>query len=381
VTENPPEVPASPGQTCVQCSKPLEDGWEYCPACGTKTVPLSTPSAIDAYVQNKVNLAISSRLTDQASLVREIGDKAEDIVWKRLKQYGVLFGLLLAGILGFIAFLGIKTLDDVSKRIEPILSAAEQRAQAVKGTTEETAARVEAVKASLDQLSRDVAAQTQRVAEKGGEISNKLDSLNAAADKAQKRAEQYQARAEELSQNVEAMTKGLETRVEQVSKQIEDVSIRKAYPSLGQQFFVTYNGERWKDKAEKGQAELWFNIYLHPLVLGEIFPEQLKKLMEDVKRQNVTPLLGMFGIGGPYSTSFSALGDTTANTALFYFNKELTPIAMTVGSIVSEDLSIKGLKPTFVDPSSLRKEDMRRFVIEQSGLDLQLYVYQTAAKQ
>jgi hypothetical protein len=341
---------------------------------------LSTPSAIDAYVQNKVNLEISSRLTDQASLVREIGDKAEDIVWKRLKQYGVLFGLLLAGILGFIAFLGIKTLDDVSKRIEPIVSAAEQRAQAVKGTTEETATRVEAVKASLDQLSRDVAAQTQRVAEKGGEISNKLDSLDAAADKAQKRAEQYQARAEKLSQNVEAMTKGLETRVEQVSKQIEDVSIRKAYPTLGQQFFVTYNGERWKDKAEKGQTELWFNIYLHPLVLGEISPEKLKKLMEDVKRQNVTPLLGIFGIGGPYSTSFSALGDS-ADTALFYFNRELTPIATTVCGIVSEDLSIKGLKPTFVDPSSLRKEDMRRFVIEQSGLDLQLYVYQTTAKQ
>jgi predicted nucleic acid-binding Zn-ribbon protein len=117
----------------------------------------------------------------------------------------------------------------------------------VKRTSEETAARVEAVKDSLDQLSRDVVAQTQRVAEKGGEISEKLDSLDAAANEAQKRAELYQARAEELSQHLESMAKGLETRVEQVSKQIDNVSIRKAYPTLGQQFFVTYNGERWKD--------------------------------------------------------------------------------------------------------------------------------------
>jgi hypothetical protein len=41
------------------------------------------------------------------------------------------------------------------------------------------------VKASLDQLSRDVDAQTKRVAEKGGEISQKLEILDAAANEAQ----------------------------------------------------------------------------------------------------------------------------------------------------------------------------------------------------
>ena len=122
------------------------------------------------------------------------------------------------------------------------MSAAEQRAQTVKQTSEETAARVEAVKGSLDQLSRDVASQTRRVAEKGGEISQKLDSQDAAADNAEKRGELYQARADEVSRNLESMTKGIESRVEQVSKQIDNVSIHKAYPTLGQQFLSPIMG-------------------------------------------------------------------------------------------------------------------------------------------
>ena len=111
-----------------------------------------------------------------------------------------------------------------------------------------------------------MASQTRRVAEKGGEISQKLDSLDAAADNAQKRGELYQARAEEISRNLESIAKGLESRVEQVSKQIDNVAIRKAYPTLGQQFFVTYNGERWRDKAEKDPNETWLNIYLQRLM-------------------------------------------------------------------------------------------------------------------
>jgi hypothetical protein len=110
--------------------KAAVEGGEFCPFCGTKTVPSSTTPAIDTYIHNKVNLELSSRLKDQSGLVREIGDQAEDIVWKRLKRYGVIFGALLSCILGFIAFEGIRTLDDVSKRIEPVVSADEQRAQA-----------------------------------------------------------------------------------------------------------------------------------------------------------------------------------------------------------------------------------------------------------
>lgn len=71
---------------CAICSKPLVNQGAFCAFCGTKIIPSSTISAIDAYVQDKVNLALSGRLKDQSSLVRELGDKAEDIVWKRINR-------------------------------------------------------------------------------------------------------------------------------------------------------------------------------------------------------------------------------------------------------------------------------------------------------
>jgi uncharacterized Zn finger protein (UPF0148 family) len=151
---------------CIACSKPLVEGGEFCPFFGKKVASSSTTSAIDSYIQNKVNLELSTRLKDQSSLVREIGDKVEDVVWKRFTHYGVMAGVVLSCILGLIAFVGIKTLDHVSKRIEPVVAAAEQRAQAAKRTIDEAASKVDSVKASLDNLSQDVETQTKRVAEK-----------------------------------------------------------------------------------------------------------------------------------------------------------------------------------------------------------------------
>lgn len=362
-------------ETCVACSKPLVEGGDFCPFCGTKVFPSSTTSAIDSYIQNKVNLELSTRLKDQNSLVREIGDKAEDIVWKRLTRYGILAGALLSCILAFIAFLGIKTIYDVSKRIEPLVTAAEQRIQGAKRTIDETASKTDSLKVSVDQLSRDVETQTKRVAESGGEISQKLKSLDTAANDAQKRVAQYQARSQEVSQRLEGMTKGLENRVELVSKQVDNVSIRRAYPNLGQQPFVTFDGTRWKDPAEKGPNERWVNIVISTLAVSEVSPEQLEKLMTDLKHSNFTPLLGSFGVGGPYYSGFGALGDSSNETAVFYFRKDSEQMAAVLCTIVSKDLSIKGLKPKFVDPAAFGRDDMRGFVIEHSGLDVQLSVF------
>jgi hypothetical protein len=245
-------------ETRAACLKPLVDGGDFCAFCGTRRTPLLTTTAIDVYVQNRLNLEMSNRLKDQASLVREIGDKAEDVVWKRLK----LFGALLTVILGFIAFIGIKTLDDISKRIEPIISAAEQRAQAAKRTIEETAARVNSVKVSVDQLSTAVDGQKRRVAESGGEIAQKLRGLDATATDAQRRGELYQARSEELARRFEAMETALESKATEVSKQVDNVSIRQAYPTLGQQRFVTYSNAPWKGLAGKVPNDKWINIFI-----------------------------------------------------------------------------------------------------------------------
>src|SRR5271154_4059049 len=100
--------------TCPVCSKPLVKDGEFCPFCGTRRSAFSTIAASHSYIQSQLNLALSKRLEDQKNVVREIADQAEDVIWKRLK----LFGLLLTVIFGLTAFFGIRTVNDLSKRIE-----------------------------------------------------------------------------------------------------------------------------------------------------------------------------------------------------------------------------------------------------------------------
>ena len=317
--------------------------------------------------------ALSDRLKDQSSLVREIGDKAEDVVWSRFKRYTVIFGVLLTVILGFVAFVGIRTLDDVSNRIEPVVKAAEQRALVAKQTIEETAIKVDAVKASLDELSRDVDAQTKRAVEASGEISRKLESLETAANEAQKRGETYRARSEELSARLEAMEKSLETKVAQVSKQVDNVTIRQAYPTLGEQKFITFQSGRWKGKQEKAPTDRWINIYIAPTAVGNFSPDQLEKLVAELKNSGYTPLLGMFGVGGPYASGFGPLGNSS-KTTVFYFQNDAKQMAIEVSEIVSRTLSIKPLEPQFVNVASFGEGDDRKFLLENAGLDMQLYI-------
>ncbi len=365
MSESPTEAPASLSKNCVACSAPLVEGGKFCPNCGTRVVPASMTSAIDAYIQNKVNQELSSRLKDQDSLVREIGDKAEDVVWRRLKQYGVIIGGSSVIILALIAFVGIKKLGDVQEgvqqavtaRLEPVVSAAEQRAQAAQRTIDTTATRIDAVNASLDRLSHDVDAQTQRVAEKGNEISQKLENLDATANS--------------MSEKLSAAEKALESRVEQISKQADIVSINQAYPTLGQPRFVTYEGRPWKGAAAKGPNEKWINIYVDPLSMGNFSKDQFQQLIGELKSAGYTSLPGMFGVGGPTTAGLGALGDSYG-TALFYFKRDAQHMAQEASDIISRVLSIKSLKPTFVDPSAFPNIVLRRFVIENSGLDLQL---------
>jgi hypothetical protein len=79
----------------------------------------------------------------------------------------------------------------------------------------------------------------------------------------------------------------------------------------------------------------------------------------------------MFGIGGPYSTSFGAfLG--TVGTGVIYFQASSQQMAVEVGGIVSRILSIRAIEPKLLDASTLLGADEEKFVIENSGLDMQI---------
>ena len=50
------------------------------------------------------------------------------------------------------------------------------------------------------------------------------------------------------------------------------------------------------------------------------FQDQLKTLMDELKTLGYTPLLGMFGVGGPYGSGYGPLGDAvTPRATVFYF--------------------------------------------------------------
>jgi hypothetical protein len=334
----------------------LSEGWEFCPHCGTQILPASTISGIDAYIQNKLTLELSNRLKDQSSIVRELADKAEDTLGNRIKRYTIILGIALA-ILGYF---GLKPLYDIYAQIKPMVSSADHQIQGLTQAISKIASEVTVIKATADHLSSDADDQARRVAQKGSEISEKLQSLDRSATA--------------LSTRLDAMEKSLEPRVEQLSKQVDNVTIRQAYPTLGQPKFVTYNGGGWKGKAAKEADEKWINVYIDVTSTGDFNPEQIEKLMEAFKKAGYTPLLGMFGIAGPYAGGFGNFGNpANGATTVFYFNRNSEQMAHDVAVIASKTLSVGPVKPQLVDPSTL-SEDLA-FVIENSGLDLQLYLF------
>ena len=130
--------------------------------------------------------------------------------------------------------------------------------------------------------------------------------------------------------------------------------------------------------AGKNANEKWLNIFIDPLTIGEYSPNQITALMEELKKAGYTPLPGMFGIGGPYSGSYGALGNSPEAT-VFYFRHDAEQMAVEGAAIASKILSIKALKPTFVDLSTLGRDEA--FVIENSGLDLQLYLLRSQSQR
>jgi hypothetical protein len=93
--------------------------------------------------------------------------------------------------------------------------------------------------------------------------------------------------------------------------------------------------------------------------------------VEDLRKAGYTPFLGMFGVGGPYFENFGSFGNY-AETSIFYFNRGTKQMVVDVAALVSKDISIKAVDH-FVDLAGFR--DDRKFVVENAGLDLQLYLY------
>jgi macrodomain Ter protein organizer (MatP/YcbG family) len=362
--DTPPAVPTVAARTCQNCSKPLVDGGEFCPFCGERTIDESTASTIDAYIRTKLDQEIARRFTDQTTMIREIGDKAEDVVWRRVKVY-TLFAIILLALCGFW---GWRNIDDVSKsigktlsdRVEPLIKSSEQKAEAAQSAGSDAEAKAESVRRSLDNLATDVDEQVKRITARSGDISTKL--------------EDYDAKATQLSQRLDDQIKSLESRVNQISGQVDSVTLDQVYPSLGQPKFVTLMNAKWKSKNQKPPGEKWVNIYIQPTFTGDLSKDRLGNLMSGLKTEGYTPILGSFGVGGPYFSGFGPLGSGETGSTIFYYDPSSRDMANRIKIMVSETLRIQDVQVLYVDVSKLKNNDDMRYVIENSGLDLQIYL-------
>jgi hypothetical protein len=145
------------------------------------------------------------------------------------------------------------------------------------------------------------------------------------------------------------------------------------YPTIGQTKFVTYQNQKWKGKDEKPSGEKWVAIYIDPLSYSDVSEANLLTLNEELKKSGYTLFFGTFGIGGPINTGYGPLGGTSTSS-VFYFQEETKSMAEDVASIVSKVLSLKSVETQLNDPSTMSNQDYRKFILENSGLDLQIYL-------
>lgn len=381
-----PDVKSS--DLCPRCADPLIPGKLYCANCGLAVIALPDRVPIDAYIEAKVGEALARRLVDQTSLVREIGDKAEDVVWARLKRYtwAVTIALFLLGLYGITSIQEAKSkiVDEARTRLEPVIADTEKRVTSARSEIEKSEIQIGLVKKKLDETSNLADRQSERLTVQGGEIEKKLAGVQEANQRVnvlnggfEKRVTEYekqlsemQARAEQSSQRLEDIQKGFETRVVAVTQQIDNVSIHEAFPGLGQKVYVTFNNKPWRNPAEKKAGEKWVDIFIDSPAWPSISPKQVENLVQALRKRGFTPLVGRFGLGGPYSAGFGALGDNSQ--AVYYYSQKDQQEASEAAQAVRDNLNLAEMQAKYIDPTKV--DQSMRPVLEQSGLDMQIYI-------
>jgi uncharacterized Zn finger protein (UPF0148 family) len=369
---------AALARICPTCGQPLVSGGGFCAFCGTQVSPVSEVQVTDAAIKKSIDAELSVRLKDQSTMVREIADKVEDVIWKRYTRYAIVIGLLLSGFFFFLAtiggiftWLGYSKLSDVSSKIDPIVNEAVNKAKAAQQNVLQSASKADEIKAKTDHLSTVIDGQTKRVTDSSADIGKKM----AAFDTAQKQMASSLIRSQTLSQQVDEIQKSLQTKVGQISSQVDDISLRRVYPTLGQAMYVTFNNQPWRNKQEKKPGETWVNINVEPISMGRYSPDQIEKLQAEMKQNNYLPVIGSFGVAGAYVSGYGPLTNGSGQTVIIYFDKSQEANAIALSAIASKIFS-RQIPTLFVNPSNVDKADGRHIVMEQSGLDMQIYLAQ-----
>jgi len=288
---------------------------------------------ITTYVQNRIDDELPKKFSAQENIVRELADRAEDIIWKRFYRYAAIISFFSAILIAIFIFSVGKTykelFDDVKQSVEramePALSEAKEKARQADTVASDAFATAQRIKGSVEKLSDDVNMQVS------------------------------------AANNIISTT----------SHEVSALSANQIFPGLGKEKYVTLDGQFWDQYKTKKPDDKWVNVYVETRSLGDYTQDQLIAISDNLKASGYTPILGFFGIGGPYSGGFGALEETTCRTAtVLYFSKPMDKSAEALAGIVSGILR-KSVKAQFVDTAAISSADLK-FVIAESGVDFQL---------
>lgn len=178
-----------------------------------------------------------------------------------------------------------------------------------------------------------------------------------------------QTRADQSTRKLDELQKSFESKFAEVTKQLDQVTVQKAFPGLGKQLYVIYDLKPWKGKSEKTPTDRWVNIYLAPQALPEFTSQEMTAFEQMLRKNGFTALPGSFGVAGPYQTGF---GYFDRSTRVYYFNESKREDALQVAKMMQQTLGIPNVAVEYVNPAFQIPVD--RLVIEQSGLDLQVFI-------
>jgi hypothetical protein len=366
-----------PSATCPKRTGAVDPQDPFCRYCGFAILPRPQAALADAYITAKIDQLLTARLASDESLVRGIGDKAEDVVMRRLKYYIILIlsGGALLGWLGWHSFSDVT--ESARRRLDPIVTDAVNKAAQVQRDIQATGQMVERTKTEadgtekkIDGLSTEVDNQRARVESESGEAARKLAGLQQSMEKADKVANDLAG--------LDARTHNLETRYTTLSQRVNNQAVAENYPNIDAEPHVVL-GSTPISKKDKKPGAIWVQIQVSNFGLQKhIIPgDQPAKLIDDLQAAGITPLLGMPQIWGRvnWGTDRMVLGENASYfSSVIYTDPTKKAIADKLVTIVSKYVTLHQPQPEFarLPPPSTSVVDNFRMIWDLSGIDAQI---------
>ncbi|MFT8912942.1 zinc-ribbon domain-containing protein [Zymomonas mobilis] len=358
---------------CPSCETELPPNATYCPSCGTKVAALTTGAEIDDYVKGRVRQELERKLLDQEVIVTNVADKAEDVIWTRIKRALVISVPLFFIIIAFLGYLGFKTYGETVGKLKTVSAGAIKQVQdasklvqAERNTILKTASEADELKKRTDELSKEVQSQTDRITARGGEMSEKIAQYDKNETNVQSKLQSELTRASELSRKLDVIERSLTASAAEVSHQADAVGIEQAFPGLGATRYVTLGGRRWSTADAKKPSEKWIYFYIHPWVIPKLTRPQVIEAVKDMKNLEINPIYKAFGTSGPSSTMLM-FPNTNHGGDLYYFHRQDNLLADNLSVSLSKSLGQK-VSPKYFDPAT-DSDDARKMILQTTDLD------------